>query len=64
MLSDSEREEINPEFCCRHLLNISSRLRDVLNYEEMSAIWGAISLIKNQSVDEWCFGIKQEEHKD
>ena len=60
MLSDIEREEINPEFCCRHLLNMADRLRNILSVDEMSAIWGAISLIKNQSVDEWCFGIKRE----
>lgn len=60
MLTEKEREEINPEFCCRYLLNISARLSYALSSDEQSAIWGAISLIKNESVEEWCFGIKQE----
>ena len=60
MLSDIEREEINPEFCCRQLLNMAERLRNALSFDDMSAIWGAISLIKNQTVEEWCFGIKRE----
>ena len=59
MLTDKERNEIDPEFCCRHLLGISSRLTNELRRDEHAAIFGAVSLIKDQSVDEWCFGIKQ-----
>lgn len=59
MLTDKERNEIDPEFCCRHLLGISSRLTNELSRDEQAAIFGAVSLIKDQSVDEWCFGIKQ-----
>ena len=60
-MTEDERNEIDKDYCVKGLKDLLLHFGHLMTRREKASIYGSISLILDKTVEEWCFGEKQED---